>query len=144
MKTASKLFIAGTSTNASQLTAEIDTKGFTYAKIFFWANTTGAPATQSNSIVETDTTGSTNTNAITGLVQGTDYTLSTATNNTQVAKVVYGVPLSGRKRYLKVTATCATTGIYMIGAELSDPADTISVRKTGTAATDAAGSVVNL
>ena len=144
MKNASKLFIAGTSTNASQLTAEIDTKGFTYAKIFFWANTTGAPSTNSNNIVETDTSGSTNTNAITGLVQGTDYTLSTTTNSTQVAKVVYGVPLSGRKRYLKVTATCATTGIYMIGAELSDPADTISVRKTGTAATDGAGSVVNL
>jgi len=143
MKTASKLFIAGTSTNASQLTAEIDTKGFTYAKIFFWANTTGAASTNSNNIVESDSSGGT-TNAISGLVQGTDYTLSTATNNTQVAKVVYGVPLSGRKRYLKVTATCATTGIYMIGAELSDPADTISVRKTGTAATDAAGSVVNL
>lgn len=143
MKNASKLFIAGTSTNASQLTAEIDTKGFTYAKIFFWANTTGAPSTNSNNIVESDGSGGT-TNAISGLVQGTDYTLSTTTNSTQVAKVVYGVPLSGRKRYLKVTATCATTGIYMIGAELSDPADTISVRKTGTAATDAAGSVVNL
>jgi len=144
MKTASKfVYLGAGATNASQLTAEIDTKGFTYAKIVYFSGITNAPATQSNNIVESDSSGGT-TNAISGLVQGTDYTLSTASNVTSVAKVVYGIPLVGRKRYLKVTATCATTGQIYLSAELSDPADTISVRKTGTAATDAAGSVVNL
>lgn len=142
MKTESKFVYLGTAT-ATQLTAELDTKGFNYAKIAYFSAITNAPSSSNNNIVESDASGGT-TNAITGLVQGTDYTLLTTSNNTSVAKVVYGLPLVGRKRYLKISAACATSGAIFLSAELSDPADTISVRKTGTAATDAAGSVVNI
>ena len=127
------------------LTAEFDTQGFNYAKIYVCGSTSVAPATNNNNIVETDTSGGT-TNAISTLVQGTTYTLSTATNNTSVAKIVYGVPLGGRKRYLRATYTTgsAATLNAAIICELSDAGDTILTRRAGTAATDAAGSVVNL
>lgn len=127
------------------LTAEFDTQGFNYAKVYVCGSTSVAPATNNNNIVESDTSGGT-TNAITALVQGTDYTLSTATNHTSVAKIVYGVPLVGRKRYLKATYTSgsAATLNAAIVCELSDAGDTIVTRRAGTAATDAAGSVVNL
>lgn len=129
----------------STLTAEFDTQGFNYAKIYVCGSTSVAPAASANNIVESDTSGGT-TNAIATLVQGTDYTLSTATNNTSVAKIVYGVPLGGRKRYLKATYTSgsAVTLNAAIVCELSDAGDTILTRRAGTAATDAAGSVVNL
>lgn len=144
MKTTTKIFNtigAGVTT----LTAEFDTQGFNFAKVYVVGSTSVAPSSSGNSIVESDTSGGT-TNAITGLVQGTDYTLSTATNNTSVAKIVYGVPLLGRKRYLKATYTSNTTVTLnaAIICELSDPADTILIRRAGTAATDAAGSVVNI
>ena len=144
MKSSTKILntiAAGVST----LTAEFDTQGFNYAKVYVCTSGTVAPSSSGNSIVESDTSGGT-TNAISGLVQGTDYTLSTATNNTSVAKIVYGIPLGGRKRYLKATFTSNTTvtANAAIVCELSDPYDSILVRRSGTAATDAAGSVVNI
>jgi len=144
MKSSTKLFNligAGVST----LTAEFDTQGFNYAKIYVVTSVNTAPATNNNSVVESDTSGG-STNAITGLVQGTDYTLSTSTNNTSVPKIVWGIPLGGRKRYLKATWTSssATTHNAALICELSDAGDTILTRRAGTAATDAAGSVVNL
>lgn len=144
MKTSTKILnVIGA--GVSTLTAEFDTQGFNYAKIYVCGSTTVAPATNNNNIVETDTSGGT-TNAISTLVQGTTYTLSTATNNTSVAKIVYGVPLGGRKRYLRATYTSgsAATLNAAIICELSDAGDTILTRRAGTAATDAAGSVVNL
>lgn len=144
MKTSTKILnVIGA--GVSTLTAEFDTQGFNYAKIYVCGSTTVAPATNNNNIVETDTSGGT-TNAISTLVQGTTYTLSTATNNTSVAKIVYGVPLGGRKRYLRATYTSGSVATLnaAIICELSDAGDTILTRRAGTAATDAAGSVVNL
>jgi hypothetical protein len=144
MKTSTKILnVIGA--GVSTLTAEFDTQGFNYAKIYVCGSTSVAPATNNNNIVETDTSGGT-TNAISTLVQGTTYTLSTATNNTSVAKIVYGVPLGGRKRYLRATYTSGSVATLnaAIICELSDAGDTILTRRAGTAATDAAGSVVNL
>ena len=144
MKSSTKLFnVIGA--GVSTLTAEFDTQGFNYAKIYVLTSVNTAPATNNNGVVESDTSGGT-TNAISGLVQGTDYTLSTSTNNTSVPKIVWGVPLGGRKRYLKATWTSssATTHNASLICELSDAGDTILTRRAGTAATDAAGSVVNL
>jgi hypothetical protein len=129
----------------STLTAEFDTQGFNYAKVYVIGSTSVAPATNANSVVESDATAGT-TNAISGLVQGTDYTLATTTNNTAVAKIVYGIPLGGRKRYLKATYTSGSTVTLnaAIICELSDAGDTVLTRRTGPAITDAAGSVVNI
>jgi len=144
MKSSTKILNA-IATGVSASTAEFDTQGFNYAKIYVCTVGTVAPATNGNNITESDTSGGT-FNAISGLVQGTDYTLSTATNNTSVAKIVYGIPLGGRKRYLKATFTSGSsvTANHAIICELSDPYDSILVRRAGTAATDAAGSVVNI
>jgi len=144
MKTATKILNV-TGGGITTLTAEFDTQGFNFAKIYVVSSITTAAATTSNNIVESDTSGGT-TNAITGLVQNTDYTVSTGTNNTSVPKIVFGVPLGGRKRYLKASFLSSTTHTAnaAIICELSDPGDTILVRRAGTAATDAAGTVVNL
>ena len=61
-----------------------------------------------------------------GVVSGTDWTPSTATNSTTLAKMQYNIDLRGRKRYLKVTMEHATTGLPSIVADLSLPSDGIS------------------
>ena len=118
--------INATTNVISTMTAEFDTLGFSFAKLIVLGGGTGTVSTGTNNKVEEgDTTSSYATFA--GYVQGTDWSGSTTTNATSLAKAIYAVDLRGRKRYLKVTATYATGSIgAVIMAELSNPADGIS------------------
>jgi hypothetical protein len=116
---------AGTAT-VSTLTAEFDTRGFSFAKIICLSSSTGTLAANvsNNKVEEGDTTSSYATFA--GYLQGTDWNGSATTNGTDTAKMIYAVDLRGRKRYLKVTFTHTTGGGGTILAELSNPADGVS------------------
>jgi hypothetical protein len=114
----------------STLSAEFDTLGFNYAKIICLSSSTGTVSSGTNNKVEEgDTTSSYATFA--GVIQGTDWSGSTTSNATSLAKLIFNVDLRGRKRYLKTTFTHATAGVgEVIIAELSNPGDGV---------TDAAG-----
>lgn len=118
-------------------TAEFDTRGFSFAKLIVLSSSTGsAHSGTNNKVEEGDTTSSYATFA--GVVQGTDWTGATTTNETSLAKVIYNVDLRGRKRFLKVTFTHQTAAVgAVIMAELSNPADGVSE----TAAAGAANAV---
>ena len=129
MRNNNKFIIGATSTNTSGvsvLTAEFDTKGFSYARILCLSQGTGALSSGTNNKVEEgDTTASYATFA--GAISGTDWTPSTVTNDATLAKMQYGIDLRGRKRYLKVTYTAATAALgFTIAADLSMPSDGIS------------------
>jgi len=124
MNSNTKFLFGGQGTAAaSTITAEFDTLGFSFARILCFSGTTATLA-GSNIVVESETSGGT-TNAISGL--GTnDWTASTASHATTIPKMVYGVDLRGRKRYLKVTFQTATaTPAPCIACELSDVSDTV-------------------
>ena len=126
-------FLYGSSGTAgsSTITAEFDTLGFSFARILCFSGSTATLA-GSNIVVESDTSGGT-TNAISGLA-ATDWTASTASHATSIPKMIYGVDLRGRKRFLKVTFQTATaTPAPCIACELSDVGDT--VRTLGVGAT---------
>lgn len=137
MKPNSKFIIGGVSaTNASQLTASIDTRGFNFARILCLAgatNTNGLSTTNANNILaESDDNTTFVTIAAAGA--GTAFTPTSAAVLTNVAKLVYEVDLRGRKRYLKPTFTPGATGEYMIVAELSQAADgVVTAAENGTA-----------
>lgn len=122
------LSVAGAATAGGTLTAEFDTKGFSYASIAFVDGTapTTVPigTTTANNVVQhSDSSGSGHAN-ITGYVSGTDFTATTTTISTSLAKIVYNIDLRGKKRYLKVTAGphgAMTTGAIV--CTLTNPAD---------------------
>lgn len=136
MRSNSKLIYgASGATNGSSVTASFDTQGFGYAKIYCLASETGTLGSGTNNKVEEgDTTSSYATFA--GTIQGTDWTASSATNSTSIPKMVYGIDLRGRKRYLKVTFTGAATATPgpIIVCELSEPGDSINSRSSAVAA----------
>jgi hypothetical protein len=110
-------------TNASQLTATIDTLGFSYARILCLANSTvGLSTTLANNKLE-ESDDNTNFTAIDAAAPGTAYTPTSATVATTLARLSYNVDLRGRKRYLKVTFTPGATTAPMIVADLGLPAD---------------------
>lgn len=126
MKPNSKFIIGGVSaTNASQLTASIDSRGFNFARIICLAgatNTNGLSTTAANNKLE-ESDDNTTFVAIAAAAAGTAYTPLSASASTSLAKLIYEVDLRGRKRYLKPTFTPGATGEYMIVAELSQPSD---------------------
>ena len=125
MKNNSKIVVGANSAGVSTLTASFDTLGFSFAKILVLSVSTGALSSGTNNKVEEgDTTASYATFA--GAISGTDWTPSTSTNSTAVAKMQYNIDLRGRKRYLKVTMEHATTAAGSIIADLSMPSDGIS------------------
>lgn len=109
--------------SATTLTGAVDCQGFRFARIQFTSASTGAPATSTK--LEHSDDNST-WSSITGLVLGTDYTLSTATNASTRPKVVWDVNLAGKKRYLKATVEHATSGRGSLQAILLDPIDGVS------------------
>lgn len=120
-------FVIGaiSATNASQITAAFDTRGYSYARIYCLGNaTTGVSTTLANHIVA-DSDDATNYTTISTSAYQVSYTLPTATASisTALAKMIYDVDLRGRRRYLRVQfATAATTEI-IIAADLSEPSD---------------------
>jgi hypothetical protein len=132
MNSNTKFLYGGSGTAASSsITAEFDTLGFSFARILCFSGTTATLA-GSNIVVESETSGGT-TNLISGLA-ATDWTASTASHVTSIPKMVYGVDLRGRKRFLKVTFQTGTaTPGPGIACELSDVSDT--VRTLGVGAT---------
>ena len=119
--------IFGGATTATTLSAEYDTVGFSFAKIVHLGSGTALANAASGGIVivESDTSGGT-TNTITGYVQGTDFTASTAVSghSTSLAKAIVNLDLRGRKRYIKATfVTGTTTALNSTFCELSSPSD---------------------
>jgi len=127
-----KLVPLDTGTGAvSTISNSVDTKGFNFAKFCFFSDSTGT-LTTATAITESDDNST--FSAIAGFVNGTDYTVSSSTNLTTVAKLVLGMNLRGRKRYLKATVTHATAGRTRFWCELSDPSDGVtSATDTNTA-----------
>jgi hypothetical protein len=126
----SKTVVLAVNTNTSgvsTLTATVDTKGFSFAKILCLSSSTGTVSTGTNNKIE-DADAATGTFAtFAGFIEGTDWTASTSTNSTQNAKLLWNIPLQGRKRYLKVTFTHATAGVgEVILAELERPSNAVS------------------
>lgn len=109
-------------TSGTALTGSVDTQGFRFARVIFSSASTGALTT--NTKIEQSDNNST-WEAIPGLVQGTDYTLSTATNVSTKPKIVFAVSMLGKKRYLKATIEHAVSGRCQLNAILSDPADAV-------------------
>ena len=114
-----------TSGAGSSLTASVDTKGFSYARILCLVNGTSALHTTvaNNSLEESDDNST--FSAVSAATPGTGWTVSTVSSATTLSKLSYNVDLRGRKRYLKVTlglATSAATSI-VIAADLSLPGD---------------------
>jgi hypothetical protein len=126
----SKTVVLAINTNTSgvsTLTATVDTKGFSFAKILCLSSSTGTVSTGSNNTIEDSDNSTASFATFAGFVQGTDWTGSTSTNSTQNAKVLWNIPLQGRKRYLKVTFTHATAGVgSVLVAELERPSNGIS------------------
>ncbi len=125
MRQNSKFVIAAIgASNVSTLTASIDTRGFSYARIYCIANSTAAVHTTgaNNTLAENDDN-STNWTTISAAGSGTAYTPSTNTVATTLAKIVYEVDLRGRRRYLRPTFGLASTSEPIIMVELSEPSD---------------------
>ncbi len=126
----SKTVVLAINTNTSgvsTLTATVDTKGFSFAKILCLSSSTGTVSTGSNNTIEDSDNSTASFATFAGFVQGTDWTGSTSTNSTQNAKVLWNIPLQGRKRYLKVTFTHATAGVgSVLVAELERPSNAVS------------------
>lgn len=118
--------ISNVTTTASQLSATVDTRGFSFAKIIGLSSSTGSALTGTNNSLEESDNSTAGFATFTGFVQGTDWTGSTATNSTQNAKVIWNVPTQGRKRYLKVNFGHATGGVDTLIVELERPANGIS------------------
>ena len=135
---------AGTAT-VSTLTATVDTKGFSFAKIVCLSSSNGSVSTGTNNKLE-ESDDSTNTSSFAtfaGFVQGTDWTGLTSANSTSNAKVLYNVPMIGRKRFLKVTFTHATGGGGTIIAELERPSNGISTAAEAFESTDV-GNIIGI
>lgn len=124
MRQNSTIQIAGIgATNGSQVTASIDTKGFSFARIICLANSNvGLSTTTANNKLE-ESDDNTNFTAIDAAAAGTAYTPSSATVATSLAKLVYDVDLRGRKRYLKVTFSTGATTQPIVAVDLGLPAD---------------------
>lgn len=131
-------------TTVSTLTATVDTKGFSFAKIICLAGSTSTASTGTNNMIQ-EADASTGTFAtFSGFVQGTDWTGSTSTNSTQNAKVLWNMPLQGRKRYLKVTFSWNTGAVpATIIAELERPSNGISTSTEAFESTDV-GNIIGL
>jgi len=113
--------------DASATVAELDTKGWNYAQLYFILGATDIAMT-ALAVTESDATGSGHAN-VTGLVWGTSTdidgstsVLPSATDDNTVFRA--DVNMVGRKRFLDVTATCGngSAGTYItIIAILSEP-----------------------
>ena len=131
MRSNSKIFVAANiatigGATVSSVTASVDTKGFSFAKLMFVSNSTGALSGTNNFLEESDNA-TAGFATVSGFNAGTDFTASTATNSTAEGKLLFCVDLRGRKRYLKATVTHATGGDS--GAwicDLSEPANGLS------------------
>jgi len=126
MRQNSKFVLAAVSaTNASNVTASIDTLGFSFARIYCLSNgvNTGLSTTTANNTLAENDDNSTNWTTITAAGSGTAYTATTTTQTTTLAKIIYEVDLRGRRRYLRPTFTLNATNEHMIAVELSEPAD---------------------
>lgn len=143
----SKTVVLAVNTNTSgvsTLTATVDTKGFSFAKIVGLSSSTGTVSAGTNNKIE-EADAATGTYAtFAGFVQGTDWTAVTSTNSTQNAKVLWNIPLQGRKRYLKVTFTHATAGVgEVILADLSRPSNAVSTAAEAFESSDV-GNIIGL
>lgn len=125
MRQNSTFVIGGITTNLSQLTAQFDTRGYSYARIYCLGNaTTGVSTTLANHVVSQTDDLSNYTTISTSSYQ-VSYTLpaATASISTALAKMVYDIDLRGRARYIRVQFSTAATTEIILAADLSNPSD---------------------
>jgi hypothetical protein len=126
MRQNSTFVIGGVSaTNASQVTASFDTRGYGFGRFLcFGIANTGVSTTLANHVLaESDDNVSFSTISTSSYQVGLTLPTATASINTALAKVVYDVDLRGRKRYIRVTFSTAATTESIIAADLSEPSD---------------------
>jgi len=126
MRQNSTFVIGGISaTNASQLTAAFDTRGYSFARVYCLANANvGVSTTLANHIVS-QSDDATNYTTISTSAYQVSYTLpaATASISTALAKMIYDIDLRGRARYIRVQFSTAATTEIILAAELSEPSD---------------------
>lgn len=124
MRQNSSFILATTGTaTASQVTASIDTKGYSFARVLCLGLTNvGISTVLTNNKIEQSDDNATWV-AIDGASSGTGYTPASATVSTSVAKIVADIDLVGKKRYLKVTFTPHAGTTCVIAADLGLPAE---------------------
>lgn len=115
--------------------ASIDTQGFRHVRIIAVSDSTGSANT--NTFVQHSDDNSTWVN-ITGLVAGTDYTISTSTSVTTSPKIIWDISLAGKRRYLKASYGTGSGRVAII-SNLSDPIDGLDQNASIGAATYARG-----
>jgi len=107
------------STGDTITSSRLDTKGYSYARIVVHASTQATNKSPAAfTLVEGDAS-DTNTAAITGCVAGTDYTIPAPASATDGKPYFeFDVDLRGRKRYLTLVITPASTQTYSAQADL--------------------------
>jgi hypothetical protein len=126
MRQNSTLVIGGISaTNASQVTASFDCRGYSFARFSCFANSNAAVSTTVANHVLSES----DDNSVFSTISTSNYQVAlslgttTATVSTALAKLIYDMDLRGRKRYIRVQYSSASTTELFVVADLSLPQD---------------------
>jgi hypothetical protein len=110
---------AAAATNATA-TANVDTRGFDFARIAVFASTTNAPSALK--VEHSDTTDATNFSTI-NATGGTDFTIAGASSTSTNPLAVFDVSTVGLKRYLRLSVTPASATANIVAVcDLGQPA----------------------
>jgi hypothetical protein len=124
MKPNTKFQIAAIgATNVSALTASIDCRGFSFARIICIATANSGLSTVLTANTLEDSDNNSTWSPIAAAAAGTAYTPVTTVIATTEAKLIYEVDLRGRKRYLRPTFGLNATTQPIIAVELGLAAD---------------------
>lgn len=126
MRQNSTFQIGGVSaTNASQVTAAFDCRGYGFARFLCFAPSTAAVHTTlaNHVLAESDDNVTYSTISTSAYQVGLNLPTTTASVSTALAKLIYDVDLRGRKRYIRVTFSSTNTTELFVAADLSEPSD---------------------
>lgn len=126
MRQNSTFQIGGVSaTNASQVTAAFDCRGYGFARFLCFAPSTAAVHTTiaNHVLAESDDNVTYSTISTSAYQVALTLPTTTASVSTALAKLIYDVDLRGRKRYIRVTFSSTNTTELFVAADLSEPAD---------------------
>ena len=126
MKSSTKILISTISaTNASQVTAAFDCRGYGFARFLCFAPSTAAVHTTlaNHVLAESDDNVTFSTISTSAYQVGLTLPTTTASVSTALAKLIYDVDLRGRRRYIRVTFSSTNTTELFVAADLSEPSD---------------------
>ena len=126
MRQNSTFQIGGVSaTNASQVTAAFDCRGYGFGRFLCFAPSTAAVHTTlaNHVLAESDDNVTYSTISTSAYQVGLNLPTTTASVSTALAKLIYDVDLRGRKRYIRVTFSSTNTTELFVTADLSQPSD---------------------